>query len=73
MPLPAYWLILDLVENGKPEDEIVKDVMSHTGTKTHVVTEIVGSVAENQRLLVAQANRPKSSNPSSIRPSPSTI
>ncbi|KIW73169.1 hypothetical protein PV04_01307 [Phialophora macrospora] len=59
VPLPSYFLILDLVENGRSADEIVQDVMRHTGTKAlNVVTDIVHSVAENQRLL---ASPPKSS------------
>ncbi|ETI28326.1 hypothetical protein G647_00775 [Cladophialophora carrionii CBS 160.54] len=59
VPLPSYFLILGLVENGRSEDEIVQDVMQHTGTKAlHVVTEIVPSVAQNQRLLTTS---PKSS------------
>lgn len=64
VPLPAYWRILDLLAEGKPEAEIVKVVMHHTGTKTaHVVTEIVDSVAENQRLI--RVGRRSSNKPSS--------
>ncbi|OCT53851.1 hypothetical protein CLCR_10602 [Cladophialophora carrionii] len=59
VPLPSYFLILGLVEIGRSEDQIVQDVMQHTGTKAlHVVTEIVHSVAQNQRLLTTS---PKSS------------
>jgi hypothetical protein len=64
VPLPSYFLILGLVEKGSSEDEIVQDVMRHTGTKAlNVVTDIVHSVAENQRLLAAS---PKSSKRFSI-------
>src|ERR1700744_6308207 len=52
VPLPAYFLIHGLVENGRSETQIVQDVVRHTGTKAlNVVAEIVCNVAENQRLL----------------------
>ncbi|EXJ64393.1 hypothetical protein A1O7_00729 [Cladophialophora yegresii CBS 114405] len=59
VPLPSYFLILGLVEPGRSEDEIVQNVMQHTGTKAlNVLTEIVHNIAENQRLL---STSPKSS------------
>ncbi|OAP57502.1 hypothetical protein AYL99_08240 [Fonsecaea erecta] len=52
VPLPAYWRILGLLEDGKQEEEIIQVLMHHTGTKTRkIVTEIVDSVVENQRLI----------------------
>ncbi|EXJ70195.1 uncharacterized protein A1O5_06263 [Cladophialophora psammophila CBS 110553] len=52
VPLPAYWRILDLVEDGKREEEIIQVLLRHAGAKTRsVVAEIVGSVVENQRLI----------------------
>jgi hypothetical protein len=54
VPLPVYFHIHALIEGGGPENDIVKDVMRHTGTKTlRVVTEIVSNVAENHRLVNA--------------------
>ena len=48
VPLPTYWQILDLVEEGRPENEVVQGVLRHTGTKTfEVVMEIVRSIIEN--------------------------
>ncbi|KIW35104.1 uncharacterized protein PV07_01822 [Cladophialophora immunda] len=59
VPLPAYWRILGLLEDGKREEEIIQVLIHHTGTKTRrVVTEIVDSVVENQRLITGP---PKSS------------
>ncbi|KAI1628771.1 hypothetical protein EDD37DRAFT_19365 [Exophiala viscosa] len=50
VPLPAYWKIVDLVAQGKREEDIVKLVTQHTGARTlKVVTDVVKSVVENQR------------------------
>ncbi|KIY01423.1 uncharacterized protein Z520_02975 [Fonsecaea multimorphosa CBS 102226] len=52
VPLPAYWRILGLLEDGKREEDIVQVLLRHTGTKTRrIVTEIVDSIVENQRLI----------------------
>lgn len=52
VPLPAYWKIVDLLTQGKARAEIVQSVILHTGIKTiQVVTDVVESVAENQRLI----------------------
>lgn len=59
VPLPAYWSILDLVQTGKPEDEVVQVITRHTGTKTmNMVIEIVSSIAENHRLVVSETPPP---------------
>jgi hypothetical protein len=53
VPLPAYWQISDLLAQGKPKKEIVQSVMQHTGANAFkVITEVVDSVAENQRLML---------------------
>ncbi|OAG35550.1 hypothetical protein AYO21_10289 [Fonsecaea monophora] len=52
VPLPAYWRILGLLEDGKREEEIVQVLVRHTGTKARrIITEVVDSVVENQRLI----------------------
>ncbi|KIW88704.1 uncharacterized protein Z519_10750 [Cladophialophora bantiana CBS 173.52] len=59
VPLPAYWRILDLLEDGNREEEIVQVLIRHTGAKTRsIVTEIVGSVVENQRLITRPSKTP---------------
>ena len=67
VPLLSYWMISTLVEHGRPEDDIVRNVMRHTGTRAlNVVTEIVSSITENQRLLSGPTATPRSSNRFSV-------
>ena len=67
VPLPVYWELLDLVEHGRSQDDIVQDVVRHTGTKNlNVVGDIINSVAENQRLLAGRSVPTRSSNRFSV-------
>ncbi|EXJ92511.1 hypothetical protein A1O3_01063 [Capronia epimyces CBS 606.96] len=66
VPLPAYWKIVDLLVQGMAKEDIVHKVILHTGPKTlQVVTDVVESVAENQRLV---SHRSTISNRSSTTP-----
>ncbi|KAK4946971.1 hypothetical protein LTR10_014113 [Elasticomyces elasticus] len=52
IPLPAYWKIVELVAQGRREKDIVQLVIQHTGVQTlKVVTDVVRSIAENQRQM----------------------
>ncbi|KAL2418117.1 hypothetical protein ABEF95_002255 [Exophiala dermatitidis] len=56
VPLPAYWKIVDLLEDGKGREDVVQSVILHTGRKTvQVVMGVVDSVAENQQLISRRA------------------
>ncbi|KAL2395621.1 hypothetical protein ABEF92_002996 [Exophiala dermatitidis] len=56
VPLPAYWKIVDLLEDGKGKEDVVQSVILHTGRKTvQVVMDVVDSVAENQQLIFRRA------------------
>lgn len=62
VPLPAYWRIVQLFMEGKNEEEVVRLVIPHTGSKTRkVVTDVVNCIFENQRRIQAPSetsNRP---------------
>ncbi len=62
VPLPAYWRIVQLFMEGKTEEEVVRLVITHTGSKTlKVVTDVVNCIFENQRRIQAPSktsNRP---------------
>ena len=52
VPLPAYWRIVSLHNQGKSDVEIVNLVMDATGSKSiKSITEVVHHVIENQRLM----------------------
>ena len=64
VPLPAYWQIVDLVTEGKAEEEVVQCFIPHTGARTQqVVTKVVHVIAENQKLM---EDRSKSSSRLSV-------
>ncbi|KAL6240777.1 hypothetical protein RBB50_012341 [Rhinocladiella similis] len=59
VPFPAYWRIVQLFTDGKTEDETVREIIQHTGGKTRrVVTEVVSSIFDNQRRILASTTQP---------------
>lgn len=62
VPLPAYWRIVDLLTVGKSVTEVVQLVIQDTGIRTQkVVTDVVESVAENERSIKAHSGTTSSS------------
>jgi hypothetical protein len=52
VPLPTYFMIQNLLEEERPEHEVVGIVFRQTGASVlEIVMEVVNSVAENYRLI----------------------
>jgi hypothetical protein len=52
VPLPAYWRITELLNEGIEIEQIVRLIVAESGIKTHrSVEEIVNAISDNQRHL----------------------
>lgn len=52
VPLPAYWRITELLNEGIEIEQIVRLIVAESGIKTHrSVEEIVNAISDNQRQL----------------------
>lgn len=69
VPLPVYWRITELLDEGTPEAQIVRTIVHQTGIDSQrSVHDLVSAIANNLRQIVSAAPIPAI--PASVREKP---